>query len=61
MADDIKTTEGQCKNLNSEHQSLKGTVEVWNAHQHMTKSLRHDNIVEQRVTDGHITVISHGR
>lgn len=61
MTNDISDTKCQCKNVNSEHQCLKGTIDVWNAYQQMEKSLGHDNIVEQGVTDDQIMVISHGR
>ena len=55
-----RATKSQCKNLNSKHECLKGTAEVSNAYQHMTKSLGHDNIVQQRVADSQVAVIGHG-
>lgn len=61
MTDDIRAAKSQCKNLNSKHECLKGTVEIWNAYQHITKSLGHDNIVQLRVADSQVAVIGHGR
>lgn len=61
MVDDVRATEAEFENLTGEQQSLEDAVEVWNAHKHIAKSLRHDHIVEQRVADGHVAVIRHGR
>lgn len=63
MIDDIIATEeiAKIKKLYGNQQRNECAIDIGDRHQHFTHPLWHDDCVEQRVTDGHITVIRHCR
>ena len=59
VINDIGATEGQAVCSHGFHQATKEPVDIWTSNQANADPLGHLAAINQRITDGHIPIISH--
>ena len=59
VINDVGATEGQALGPHGFHQAIKEPIDIWTSNQADTDPFGHLAAIKQRITDGHVPIISH--